>query len=134
MMDIDNFKFYNDTFGHMKGDEALKRIASVFKAKSRRFDVAARYGGEEFAIIMPGTSKENARLFSERIRSEVESLYFEDTVIPPEKRVSLSIGIATFPEDAHTKDELISRADIALYEAKRSGKNRTCLYVKPASV
>lgn len=132
MMDIDNFKFYNDTFGHMKGDEALKRIAAVFKAKSRRFDVAARYGGEEFAIIMPETSKENARLFSERIRSEIESLYFEDAAIPPEKRVSLSIGIATFPEDAHTKDELISRADIALYEAKRAGKNRTCLYVKPA--
>lgn len=130
MLDIDNFKLYNDTFGHMKGDEALKRISEVFKTKSRRFDLVARYGGEEFAIIMPGTNKDNAFLFSERIRREIEELYGDDVDLPPEKRVSLSSGIATFPDDANTKDELISRADIALYEAKRSGKNKTCLYKK----
>lgn len=131
MMDIDNFKYYNDTFGHMKGDEALKRISEVLRTKSRRFDIVSRYGGEEFAIVMPGTVKENARLFAERIRSEIERLYADDADIPSEKRVSMSIGIATFPDDAENKDELISRSDLALYEAKRSGKNRTCLYVKP---
>ncbi|HPM42694.1 MAG TPA: sensor domain-containing diguanylate cyclase, partial [Candidatus Omnitrophota bacterium] len=131
MMDIDNFKYYNDTFGHMKGDEALKRIAEVLKTKSRKVDIVSRYGGEEFAIVMPGTPKENARLFAERIRNEIERLYADDLEIPQEKRVSISIGIATFPDDAETKDELISRSDLALYEAKRSGKNRACLYTKP---
>ena len=128
MIDVDNFKNYNDTFGHIKGDEALKRIASVFKSKSRKFDYAARYGGEEFAIIMPRTSKENARLFTERLRSEVEVLPTPKTSRGKDWQLSISSGIAVFPDDAVTKDELISRADLALYEAKSGGKNRTCLY------
>ena len=128
MLDIDNFKYYNDTYGHMKGDETLKRIAGMLKDKTRRFDIAARYGGEEFAVVMPGTPKQNARIFSERLRTEVEELFADDIEIPREKRVSFSSGIATFPADASTKDELISHADMALYQAKRAGKNRTCLY------
>jgi diguanylate cyclase (GGDEF)-like protein len=128
MLDVDNFKNYNDTLGHLKGDEALRNIASILQNKSRKIDVIARYGGEEFAIIMPNTSKENARLFSERLRSEVERFYVNDASVEPEKQLTISIGIATHPEDANTKDELVSRADHALYEAKRGGKNRTCLY------
>ncbi len=128
MADVDNFKNYNDTLGHIKGDEALRQIACILQGKSRKCDVVARYGGEEFAIIMPGTSKENARLFAERLRNEVEKSYAEDRTIDPSKRLTISLGIATYPEDANTKDELISHSDIALYEAKRSGKNRTCLY------
>lgn len=133
MVDVDNFKNYNDTFGHLKGDEALKQIASVLQNRSRKCDVVARYGGEEFGIIMPNTSKENARLFSERLRNEVERLFAEETALPPDKRLTISCGIAACPDDANTKDELIARADIALYEAKHSGKNRTCLYSKEMS-
>lgn len=130
MLDVDNFKNYNDTLGHIKGDEALKQISNILQNKSRKFDMVARYGGEEFTIIMPNTSKENARLFAERLRNEVEKHYAEDPNITPEKRLTISLGIATYAEDADTKDELISRADLALYEAKHSGKNRTCLYSK----
>jgi diguanylate cyclase (GGDEF)-like protein len=130
MVDVDNFKNYNDTLGHMKGDEALKNIASILQNKSRKFDIVARYGGEEFGIIMPNTSKENARLFAERLRIEVERYYNSDVLIEPGKQITISLGIAAYPEDANTKEELISRADLALYEAKHSGKNRTCLYTK----
>jgi diguanylate cyclase (GGDEF)-like protein len=130
MADVDNFKNYNDTLGHVKGDRALSEIARILRGKSRKFDTVARYGGEEFAIVMPGTSKENARLFAERLRNEVERTYADEEDIAPEKRLSISCGVASFPEDASSKEELISRADLALYEAKRSGKNRTCLYTK----
>jgi len=128
MIDVDNFKNYNDTLGHMKGDEALKQIAAILQGKSRKFDIVARYGGEEFVIIMPDTSRENARLFAERLRNEVEKAFAEEEAIPPKKRLTISGGIATYPDDAKTKDELISRADIALYEAKHDGKNRTSMY------
>ncbi|MDP2929714.1 MAG: diguanylate cyclase [Candidatus Omnitrophota bacterium] len=130
MIDVDNFKNYNDTHGHLKGDEALRNIASIFHDKSRRCDPVARYGGEEFAIIMPNTIKDNARLFSERLRSEVEKFYAEDTAIIPDKRLTISAGIAAYPEDALTKNELISTADAALYQAKHSGKNRVYLATK----
>lgn len=125
MIDVDNFKNFNDTHGHLKGDEALKNIASILQAKSRKFDLMARYGGEEFTIIMPNTTKENARLFAERLRSDVEKYYIEDSAMPPEKRLTISAGIAGYPNDASTKEELISMADAALYHAKHSGKNRT---------
>ena len=128
MTDVDNFKNYNDTLGHMKGDEALKTIAAALGGKSRKFDTVARYGGEEFAIVMPGTSKENARLFAERLRSEIERIYAEETDIQPNKRLTISCGIASYPEDADSKEDLIMRSDIALYDAKMSGKNRTCVY------
>lgn len=128
MLDVDNFKNYNDTLGHLKGDAALRQIADILQGKSRKFDAVARYGGEEFTIIMPNTSKENARLFAERIRSEVERFYADDASLEPQKHLTISAGIAAYPEDANTKDELISRADLALYEAKRGGKNRVCLY------
>ena len=130
MLDLDNFKNYNDTLGHLKGDETLRQIAFVLQNKSRKCDIVARYGGEEFVIIMPNTPKENARLFAERLRSEVEKLYTDDTRVDTDKRLTISCGVATYSEDAFTKDELIAAADIALYEAKHAGKNRTCLYNK----
>ena len=130
MIDVDNFKNYNDTHGHLKGDEALRNIASIFHDKSRKCDPVARYGGEEFAIIMPNTVRDNAKLFAERLRSEVEKFYAQDSAIVPEKRLTISAGIALYPEDAVTKDELISMADVALYQAKHSGKNRIYLATK----
>ena len=128
MIDVDNFKNYNDTLGHMNGDEALRNIASVLNEKSRKFDTVARYGGEEFVIVMPGTSKENARLFAERLRNEVEKTFADEKDIQPNKHLTISCGVASYPEDATSKEDLVMRADIALYEAKRSGKNRTCIY------
>ncbi len=130
MVDVDNFKNYNDTLGHIKGDVALRRIADVLKSKSRKFDTVARYGGEEFVIVMPNTSRENARLFAERLRNEVEKTYAEDAALPPEKRLTISCGVASYPEDADNKEDLISHSDMALYEAKRAGKNRSCIYSK----
>lgn len=130
MIDVDNFKNFNDTHGHMKGDEALKNIAAILQNKSRKCDLVARYGGEEFAIIMPNTSKDNARLFAERLRNEIEKFYAEDTAMLSDKRLTISAGIAAYPEDAPTKDELISMADAALYQAKHSGKNRIYLSTK----
>ncbi|MDP3791189.1 MAG: diguanylate cyclase [Candidatus Omnitrophota bacterium] len=127
MIDVDNFKNFNDTHGHLKGDEALRNIAAILYGKSRKCDFVVRYGGEEFAIIMPDTSKDNARLFADRLRSDIEKFYAEDTAISPEKRLTISAGIATYPEDAAAKDEIISLADAALYRAKRSGKNRIYL-------
>ena len=127
MIDVDNFKNFNDTHGHLKGDEALRNIAAILKAKSRKCDVVARYGGEEFVIIMPDTSKDNAKLFVERLRIEVERYYAEDAKVTPDKRTTMSAGIATYPEDSVTKDDLISMADTALYQAKNGGKNRVYL-------
>ena len=128
MIDVDNFKNYNDTFGHIKGDEALRHIADILQNKSRKGDLVARYGGEEFAIIMPNTSKENGRLSVERLRSDVERFFAADDMPDPTKRVTISAGIATYPEDAMTKDELVSRSDLAMYEAKHSGKNLVMPY------
>ena len=127
MIDVDNFKNFNDTHGHLKGDEALRNIAAILQSKSRKWDIVARYGGEEFTIIMPETSKENAKLFAERLRNEVERFYCEDAAITPDKRLTISAGIATYQEDALTKNDLISMADAALYHAKHSGKNRIYL-------
>ena len=128
MIDVDNFKHYNDTLGHMKGDEALKRLALVLKNKSRKCDIAARYGGEEFGIIMPSTSRESAKLFSERLRVDIENVFANEPGLDAAHRLTVSCGIATYPEDALSKNDLISHADIALYEAKHAGKNKTCLY------
>lgn len=134
MIDVDNFKNYNDTHGHLKGDEALRNIASILHGKSRKCDIVARYGGEEFVIIMPDTSKDNAKLFAERLRSEVEKFYAEDARISSDKRLTVSAGIATYPEDASKKDELISMSDAALYQAKKTGKNRICIFNKATTV
>lgn len=130
MVDVDNFKNYNDTFGHIRGDFALKEIAAILQSKSRKFDTVARYGGEEFAIIMPNTTKENARLFAERLRAEVEKTYAEEAQLKPDKKLTISCGIATYPEDCVVKEDLVAMADTALYEAKGAGKNRSCIYSK----
>ncbi len=127
MMDADNFKPYNDSLGHQQGDEAIKKLASFLNQNSRGNDFAARYGGEEFTIVMPGTPKENAVSIAERLRKNIQELFAGDKSkgIPP---LTVSIGVATFPYDATDKDSLIHKADVALYEAKKEGKNRVCSY------
>lgn len=122
MADLDNFKDINDTHGHVEGDRCLRLFATMVRRSVRSEDVVARYGGEEFAIIMPDTTKEEARLATERICRQVERdghlrLGASDV------RITGSYGIAAFPEDSDDPTLLIRRADAALYAAKRSGKN-----------
>ncbi|MHB8155716.1 MAG: GGDEF domain-containing response regulator [Candidatus Omnitrophota bacterium] len=116
MLDIDNFKKYNDTQGHPAGDILLKDGAKAFKSSVRSSDVICRYGGEEFVIVMPKTNKAVAQIVAERLRVQV-GLYLPITV---------SIGIASIPEDAQEVEVLIAKADGALYLAKQTGKNRWC--------
>ena len=117
MLDIDNFKKYNDTYGHQAGDVVLKDLAGLINRSIRSNDMAFRYGGEEFVIFFPETQKQNALLCAERILN-LARLHLPTTV---------SIGLSSFPVDADNPEELISTADKALYEAKRTGKDRVCL-------
>jgi diguanylate cyclase (GGDEF)-like protein len=125
-MDLDNFKQYNDTHGHLMGDELLRELAGVFRERARRYTVLGRYGGEEFVAVVPEASREDARCYAEDIRRRVEEHQFKGRETQPTGRVTLSVGVATFPEDGRDSTELLRRADRALYEAKQSGKNRVC--------
>jgi diguanylate cyclase (GGDEF)-like protein len=120
MADVDEFKKYNDTHGHPAGDEVLKKVATILLGAVRSVDCTARYGGEEFAVLLTETTAEEAMEVAERIRKRVESEEF------PSRKITISIGIAEFPNDGYTTDAVISSADEALYEAKRGGRNRVC--------
>jgi diguanylate cyclase (GGDEF)-like protein len=120
MIDVDDFKKFNDTYGHQAGDAILRNISNIFKEVSRKIDIIARYGGEEFTIILPNTRKEDALILAERVRKAVEG---NEGL----KGMTISIGVATFPEDGEEKENLIAKADRALYEAKRTGKNKVCV-------
>ncbi len=128
MLDIDNFKPYNDSVGHREGDEAIKKMAFLLSQKSRKDDFVARYGGEEFTIIMPNTTKKIALSIAERLRKEVAEAFAAGSLSKGVPHLTVSIGISSFPYDASDKDNLIHKADIALYEAKRMGKNKVCAY------
>ncbi len=121
MMDIDNFKHFNDTYGHQLGDEVLKKVAAKLKKNIRATDIAARYGGEEFVAVLPETAIDQALVVAEKIRSIVENLALAHN--GKTLRVTISLGVAVFPDEAANKDELIRLADNALYSAKRAGKN-----------
>ncbi|CAM4095698.1 PAS domain S-box protein [Paenibacillus alkaliterrae] len=126
LCDIDDFKTFNDTFGHQKGDECLRQIASAMrKALKRPLDIVARYGGEEFAIILPQTSQERAATIAEQLREAVQRLQIPHSESTGRPYVTISLGSATWkPEYAITQDGLFTLADQALYQAKREGKNR----------
>ena len=128
MMDIDNFKAFNDTYGHQLGDEVLKNVARAVKKISRAEDVVARYGGEEFVVILPETDAAQALIVAEKMRDIVESL----EIVHGEDRlhVTISLGVAAFPQHAREKEELIRLADVALYISKHNGKNRVSLSEK----
>jgi len=123
MIDIDDFKSYNDRYGHQQGDVALAKIARLFKATCRSYDIVARYGGEEFAIIFPGARKEHALELGKRIVAEVGAAHFEGEDLIPSGGLTVSVGVACFPEHANDAQELILHADQALYKAKNRGKN-----------
>lgn len=128
MLDIDNFKNYNDTYGHLAGDEALRLTAAIIKTSVRNIDLVARYGGEEFAVILPMTEIMAARDIAERIRSSVASRYFPDDALRAAVKLTASLGIASFPQHADNMFELVGNADKALYLAKITGKNRVALF------
>jgi len=128
MIDIDNFKKFNDTLGHPTGDKALTNIAKIIKKTCRSSDIVARYGGEEFAVVLPETNKESAWGLAERLRQGVEKIDFSEQKTQPHKKLTVSLGLASFPEDAKDKGRLITLADSALYQAKTAGKNRTHIY------
>ncbi len=130
MLDIDDFKLFNDTEGHLSGDDVLRRIANIAKDILRVIDVIARFGGEEFAVIMPQTEKDEAFLVAERIRKAIKEQLTSTWDAFPRDTLTVSIGIATFPSDAMNRKELIQNTDKALYRAKMEGKDRTVLYKK----
>lgn len=128
MIDVDDFKPYNDACGHAAGNEVLVEIAGLIRSSVRRIDVAARYGGEEFTVVLPSTPKTGARLVAERIREAVERATFPGEERLPRGRITVSIGLATWPADARDLGEFLRRADRAMYDAKSNGKNQVALW------
>ncbi|MDD5195439.1 MAG: sensor domain-containing diguanylate cyclase [Candidatus Omnitrophica bacterium] len=121
MLDLDDFKKFNDTYGHMQGDEALRTISETLKENEKTQSVICRYGGEEFSVILPATNREDALTYAEGIRKKVsEKEIFGN-------RFTVSIGLSNYPNDGLDKDTLIKKADVALYRAKREGKNKIVL-------
>jgi diguanylate cyclase (GGDEF)-like protein len=120
LVDIDHFKSVNDTHGHQVGDEVLRQVGVILGGLVRHEDVAARFGGEEFVVLLPGIDPDGAFTLAERLRSEVSAGV---QAVP----ITLSAGVACYPDHAMSIDELIGQADAALYQAKRSGRDRSVL-------
>jgi len=126
MMDIDNFKKINDTYGHLVGDAILKEVARLIRENMREIDFVARFGGEEFSAILPETDKTGAIMVAERISSRISQekiKAFDEAIV-----TSISVGVASFPQNTLHSDVLIEAADKALYKAKVSGRNRVCWF------
>jgi diguanylate cyclase (GGDEF)-like protein len=124
LLDLDDFKHLNDGHGHVEGNRVLSRTAALLRETVREIDLAARYGGEEFAVILPDTSPTGAYVVAERVRERIEERFRRGRPLPA---VTISGGIAVYPDDATTPADLIVRADEALYRAKAAGKNRITL-------
>jgi diguanylate cyclase (GGDEF)-like protein len=128
LVDLDYFKAYNDRYGYPHGDRLLKSVADALAAQVRSSDVCARYGGEEFGLLLPETGKDGARVKAERLRELVRSTAFSGVELMPAGRLTLSFGLAEFPTDALTADDLLTRAEHALFVAKRLGRDRVQVY------
>jgi diguanylate cyclase (GGDEF)-like protein len=133
MIDIDDFKTYNDKNGHIAGNLALQITAHSLKDALRSADVALRYGGEEFCILLPQTGLVEAKAIAERIREHVSMTRFPHGETQPLGRVTISVGVSTFSKNIDTYDKIIAAADRALYESKSMGKNRVQFYEEPES-
>jgi two-component system chemotaxis family response regulator WspR len=129
MIDVDNFKQYNDTYGHMAGDEVLKKVSNaVRKSCERATDVAARFGGEEFAVVLPSTDLAGAVHLAEKVRQSIAALALVHSGSTTGAHLSVSIGVASaVPQRGDSYADVIKTADQALYEAKRSGRNRVVM-------
>lgn len=126
MLDIDNFKNYNDLYGHAAGDIVLKKIADVLNLFKAEGDIVSRYGGEEFSIILPQTTKKEAKEKAEALQKKIKDL--EIFLRRERTKITVSIGVATFPQDAKFWEDLIMKTDEALYKAKRQGKDQVAIY------
>jgi len=123
IIDLDHFKKINDDFGHMLGDDVLRLASALFVRNLRKVDVVCRYGGEEFAVILPATQGASAAAVASKLRRALASHHFPGVPYP----VTVSIGVAEFPTNGITRDDIVRAADSALYDAKESGRNRVCL-------
>ncbi len=151
MLDIDDFKQFNDRYGHPRGDDLLRVLAQILRSGSRdKVDLVARYGGEEFVLVLPNTAAAGARSLAGRLRQAVGVAQRSGAAVAEQIRgamagqrfegedghaavqVTVSIGVASYPAHGASGGELISNSDKALYEAKRAGKNRTCVYGESA--
>ena len=128
IFDIDNFKSFNDTYGHQAGDEVLKKLAALVTNSVRAIDIVSRYGGEEFCIIMPDTGFANCLIFIERLRKMIERHKFTSNIVDDGYSITVSIGGAIYPVDALTAERFIYCADMALLKAKNDGRNRTMMF------
>jgi diguanylate cyclase (GGDEF)-like protein len=122
MLDFDNFKVINDKYTHLVGDSVLKQAADVLCKNLRNFDTVSRYGGEEFVVILPHITEEDAFIVGERLRHKIEKM-----IVPEVKSVTVSVGVAVYPNSASNMIDLLKAADKALYRAKREGRNRVCI-------
>jgi diguanylate cyclase (GGDEF)-like protein len=125
--DVDFFKHYNDRLGHLAGDRALRELADVMRRELRLHDMVARFGGEEFSMIMINAGKDEAYPILERLRADVEEHPFRQRDIQPSGRLTISAGLASFPDDGTTYEEILGKADEALYRAKHEGRNQVRL-------
>jgi len=132
MLDLDHFKTFNDAFGHDVGDRLLRQFARTATGAVRETSVAARLGGEEFAVLLPDADAAASRMVAERIRQAVARMTVSSGTDKNLSPVTVSLGVAIFPEHGQTLEELLQAADKALYDSKRAGRNRTTLYVGPA--
>ena len=128
VLDLDNFKNYNDTHGHPKGDELLKKVADILRENVREVDILARYGGEEFCVICPETDKKGALALAGRLRERVAETTFIGGERQPLGRVTISLGVASYPLDKEDLEGLFEAADQALYRAKQGGRDRISAY------
>ncbi|MFQ5949588.1 MAG: diguanylate cyclase, partial [Nitrospiria bacterium] len=128
MVDIDNFKYYNDHHGHLRGNNILERIASLLKTYTRETNLVARYGGEEFAVLLPEAEAKIAAKAAVRMRRVIQKELFPFQEDQPSGNLTISLGVASFPWDAPNAQELVRCADAALYRAKALGRNRVYWY------
>ena len=131
MCDIDLFNSVNDSYGHKAGDEVLKQIADTIKGVLRKSDLTIRYGGEEFLVLLTDQEKLTTVKVAEKIRKSVESKLFD--IGEKGIHITISIGVALYPEHSYNFEEVVKMADSALYKAKQSGRNRVVLYERTAS-
>lgn len=123
MLDIDHFKGFNDSYGHTRGDEVLRVVGQRLREQTRNADIVTRYGGEEFVVILPMTTKPHARLVAEKLRAAIQAAVISGDGAE-EARITISVGVSSFPEDSSTATGLLQAADAALYAAKDRGRNR----------
>jgi diguanylate cyclase (GGDEF)-like protein len=129
--DVDHFKNYNDKNGHVEGDKALIKTAAALQSRARLSDVVARYGGEEFVVLCPEVDGEAAKSMAEALRKKVASEKYFHGEKQPLGFVSISVGVASYPHDGSTQEEILKHADEALYEAKSGGRNQVRVFSVP---